>query len=113
MEGVVDEEVSDVTCESELGSSEKIDIVSAMDEVDSTADDVVRVVNETGCTGDDVVCDVDEADAVTRSADIEEMAVDDIILHTSSGGIVYSIDAVDETQSIISANISYKSYDNA
>ena len=72
MEGVVDEEVSDVTCESELGSSEKIDIVSAMDEVD-----------------------------------------DDIILHTSSGGIVYSIDAVDETQSIISANISYKSYDNA
>ena len=88
MEGVVDEEVSDVTCESELGSSEKIDIVSAMDEVDSTADDVVRVVNETGCTGDDVVCDVDEADAVTRSADIEEMAVDVIILHTSSGGIV-------------------------
>ena len=105
MEGVVDEEVSDVTCESELGSSEKIDVVCAVDAV-------VCVVNETGCTREDVVCDVDEADAVTKTVDIEEMVVDDIILHTSSGGIVDSIN-VYETQSIISANISYKSYNNA
>ena len=88
------------------------DVVFVVDEADSTADDVVCVVDEIDSTADDVVCVVDEADAVTRSVDIEEMVVDDIILHTSSGGIVDPIN-VYEIQSIISVNISYKSYNNA
>lgn len=103
--------VSDITCENELGSSEKIDIVSAVDEVDSAADDIVSVVDEAGSEVDDIVSDVDEvnnaADDSIESVDIEEMVANDIILHTSSGGIVDLID-VYEPQSIMSANISCK-----
>lgn len=105
--------VSDVTCENELGSSEKIEVVCAMDEADIAADDIICVVDEAGSEVDDIFCDVDEvsgeADDSIESIDIEEMVADDIILHTctSSGGIVDLID-VYELQSIMSANSSCK-----
>ena len=74
------------------------DVVCAVGGADSAAGDVVCAVGGADSTAGDVVCAVDGADGVTGSTDIEEMVVNDIILHNSSGGIVDSIDVLYETQ---------------